>query len=172
MLQHSRGSSGNKELTDINALCDEYLRLAYHGMRAKDKSFHVKLDTQFDSSLEKIVIMPQEIGRVILNLANNAFYAVNEKKKNNLSGYEPVVRVSTRRVENNIEIRMEDNGTGIPQHLVDKIFQPFYTTKAPGEGTGLGLSLAYNIVKAHDGELKVETKANEGTAFVIYLPVT
>ena len=172
MLQHSRSSSGQKEPTDINVLTNEYIRLAYHGMRAKDKSFNVKLDTTLDSSLEKIVIMPQEIGRVILNLVNNAFYAVNEKKKNYSSGYEPMVTVSTHRVGNNIEIRVKDNGTGIPQKITDKIFQPFFTTKGPGQGTGLGLSLAYDIItKGHGGELKVDSKEGEGSEFIIHLPI-
>ena len=171
MLQHSRGSSGKKELTNINALCDEYLRLAYHGMRAKDKSFNVKLNTNFDSGIEKINLMPQEIGRVILNLVNNAFYAVAEKKKNYSNGYEPMVTVSTKRVENKVEIRVKDNGMGIPQNLVDKIFQPFFTTKGPGQGTGLGLSLAYDIItNGHGGELKLETKEGEGSEFIIRLP--
>jgi two-component system, NtrC family, sensor kinase len=172
MLEHSRASPGNKEPTDINAMCDEYLRLAYHGMRAKDKTFNVKLNTQFDTSIDKITLVPQEIGRVILNLANNAFYAVTEKAKNCFNGFEPTVTVSTKKLGNKIEIRVKDNGVGIPQNLIDKIFQPFFTTKAAGQGTGLGLSLAYDIItKAHGGEIKVETKENEGTAFIIYLPV-
>ena len=172
MLQHSRASTGHKELTDVNALCDEYLRLAYHGMRAKDKSFNVTLKTHFDSSIEKIILNPQEMGRVILNLVNNAIYAVTERKKISPNGYEPMVMVSTAKFGNKIEIRVEDNGQGIPQNLVDKIFQPFFTTKAAGQGTGLGLSLAYDIIKAHGGDIKVETKENEGVAFMIYLPVS
>jgi two-component system, NtrC family, sensor kinase len=172
MLQHSRASSGNKEPTNINAMCDEYLRLAYHGMRAKDKTFNVKLNTHFDSSIGKIILVPQEIGRVILNLANNAFYAVTEKAKNCSTGYEPIVTVSTGKLENKIEIRVKDNGVGIPQNLIDKIFQPFFTTKAAGQGTGLGLSLAYDIItKGHGGELQLETKEGEGSEFIIQLPV-
>jgi len=140
MLQHSRSSSGQKELTDINALCDEYLRLSYHGLRAKDKSFNAKFETDFDTSLPKINVVPQEIGRVILNLINNAFYAVSERKKLNEPGYEPTVIVSTRKERDKVEIKVKDNGTGIPKNVVDKIFQPFFTTKPTGSGTGLGLS--------------------------------
>ncbi len=171
MLQHSRSSSGQKELTDINALCDEYLRLSYHGLRAKDKSFNAKFETDFDTSLPKINVVPQEIGRVILNLINNAFYAVSERKKLNEPGYEPTVIVSTRKERDKVEIKVKDNGTGIPKNVVDKIFQPFFTTKPTGSGTGLGLSLSYDIVtKGHGGELKVETKEGGGSEFVIFLP--
>jgi signal transduction histidine kinase len=171
MLQHSRTSSGQKELTDINALCDEYLRLAYHGLRAKEKDFNATFETEFDASVEKINVVPQDIGRVLLNLVNNAFYAVNEKAKLSASSYQPIAKVSTRKLNNKIEIRVEDNGTGIPQKVVDKIFQPFFTTKPTGQGTGLGLSLSYDIIKAHNGEIKVEAKGSEGTAFIIQLPV-
>jgi two-component system, NtrC family, sensor kinase len=171
MLQHSRTSSGQKELTDINALCDEYLRLSYHGLRAKDKSFNAKFETSLDETVGKINIMPQEIGRVILNLINNSFYAVNEKKKTAGENYEPTVTVSTKRINNTVEIKVTDNGTGIPQKAIDKIFQPFFTTKPTGQGTGLGLSLSYDIItKAHGGTLAVETKENEGTSFIINLP--
>ncbi len=177
MLQHSRSSSGIKEPTDINALADEYLRLSYHGLRAKDKSFNATMETDFDSSIGNINIIPQDIGRVILNLINNAFYAVNEKKQMNIPGYKPTVSVSTKLVispsayggQKRIELKVADNGNGIPQIVLDKIFQPFFTTKPSGQGTGLGLSLSYDIVKAHGGELKVETKENEGTAFIIQL---
>jgi len=169
MLQHSRTSSGQKELTDINALCDEYLRLSYHGLRAKDKSFNAKFETDFDSSLPKINVVPQEMGRVILNLINNAFYAVNEKAKRLPKDYEPTVIVSTRRELNKAIITVADNGDGIPAAIKDKIFQPFFTTKPTGQGTGLGLSLSYDIVKAHGGELKVETRDGEMTAFIITL---
>jgi len=173
MLQHSRASSGQKEPTDINNLADEYLRLAFHGLRAKDKSFNAKFETEFDNSIEKINIIPQDIGRVILNLINNAFYAVTEKKKVNTNGYEPVVTVSTKKDSSKIEIKVKDNGNGIPQKVLDKIFQPFFTTKPTGQGTGLGLSLAYDIVtKGHGGELKVETKEGEGSEFIIQLPVS
>jgi len=171
MLQHSRSSSGIKEPTDINALADEYLRLAYHGLRAKDKSFNVSFKTDFDNSIGKINIIPQDIGRVILNLINNAFYAVDEKKKLNQDGYEPTVSVSTKRNNGKVEIKVSDNGKGIPQKILDKIFQPFFTTKPTGQGTGLGLSLSYDIVKAHGGELKVETKEGAGSNFIIHLPV-
>jgi len=170
MLQHSRSSSGVKEPTDINALCDEYLRLAYHGLRAKDKSFNAITKTEFDNTIGKINVMPQEIGRVILNLINNAFYAVDEKKKTANDGYEPTVIVSTKKEKDKIEVRVEDNGNGIPQKVLDKIFQPFFTTKPTGQGTGLGLSLAYDIVKAHGGEIKVDTKEKEGSEFIILLP--
>lgn len=171
MLQHSRSSSGQKELTDINALCDEYLRLAYHGLRAKDKSFNAKFETDFDSSAGKINVMPQELGRVILNLINNAFYAVNERKAKGEDEYEPTVSVSTKKIGDKVELRVKDNGTGIPQKVVEKIFQPFFTTKPTGQGTGLGLSLSYDIVtKGHGGELKVETKEGDGTTFIILLP--
>jgi len=170
MLQHSRTSSGQKEMTDINALADEYLRLAYHGLRAKDKSFHAKFETDFDSSSTMANIMSQDVGRVILNLINNAFYAVTEKAKQNISGYEPTVIVSTKNINGKIEIKVKDNGNGIPQKIMDKIFQPFFTTKPSGQGTGLGLSLSYDIVKAHGGEIKVNTKEGQGTEFVIKLP--
>jgi len=171
MLQHSRTSSGAKEPTDINALCDEYLRLAYHGLRAKDKSFTAKFETRFDATIPKINVVPQDMGRVILNLINNAFYAVTEKRKQHLENYEPTVTVSTKKENDTIIISIEDNGTGIPQQLVDKIFQPFFTTKPTGSGTGLGLSLSYDIVKAHGGILKVESKEGEGTTFIIQLPI-
>jgi len=177
MLQHSRTSSGQKEMTDINALCDEYLRLSYHGLRAKDKSFNAKFETDFDTSLPKINVVPQEIGRVILNLINNAFYAVNERKKLNEPGYEPTVWIKTTQKTpptgggKGIFVSVKDNGTGIPEKIKDKIFQPFFTTKPTGSGTGLGLSLSYDIVtKGHGGELKVETKEGEGSEFVIFLP--
>jgi signal transduction histidine kinase len=170
MLQHSRSSSGVKESTDINALADEYLRLSYHGLRAKDKSFYAKMETDFDNSIGKINIIPQDIGRVLLNLYNNAFYAVNQQKSNNLISYEPTVSVTTKKSENHVLITISDNGNGIPQKIKDKIFQPFFTTKPTGQGTGLGLSLSYDIVKAHGGEIKVESKEGEGSTFVIQLP--
>tara|TARA_R110002167_G_scaffold253623_3_gene459947 strand:- start:80 stop:5902 length:5823 start_codon:yes stop_codon:yes gene_type:complete len=171
MLQHSRSSSGTKEPTDINALCDEYLRLAYHGLRAKDKSFNADFKTDLDESLKKINVIPQDMGRVILNLITNAFYAVNEKKLSNNDHYKPSVSVSTLKKKNAIEIRVKDNGNGIPQKVLDKIFQPFFTTKPTGQGTGLGLSLSYDIIKTHGGELKVETKEGEGTEFIVVLPI-
>lgn len=170
MLQHSRSSSGVKEATDINKLADEFLRLAYHGLRAKDKSFNASLKTDFDSRLGKISVVSEEIGRVILNLLNNAFYAVTERKKLKMEGYEPFVSIVTRLVDDHVEIQVSDNGNGIPQKVMDKIFQPFFTTKPAGQGTGLGLSLSYDIIKAHGGELRVETKEGEGTEFTIVLP--
>ena len=174
MLQHSRTNSNKKEPTDINALADEYFRLAYHGMRAKDKVFNSAIKSDYDESIGLIKIISQDIGRVILNLITNAFYAVMEKKKHQSAenGYEPTVTVSTKKVGNKIEVRVRDNGTGIPQKALDKIFQPFFTTKPTGQGTGLGLSLSYDIVtKGHGGELKVETREGEYTEFVIILPV-
>ncbi len=172
MLQHSRTSSGQKEPTDINKLADEYLKLAYHGLRARDKSFNANLKTEFDNSIGKINVAPQEIGRVILNVINNAFYAVNEKQKQNVHGYEPTVAITTAKRNGKVEIRVKDNGIGIPQKIVDKIFQPFFTSKPAGQGTGLGLSLAYDIIaKGHGGELKVDTKESEGSEFIIWLPL-
>jgi signal transduction histidine kinase len=173
MLQHSRSSSGIKEPTDINALADEYFRLAYHGLRAKDKSFNATMKTDFDESIGNLKIIPQDIGRVILNLITNAFYVVDEKK-NALAisagqTYEPTVSVSTKKVNDKVLISVKDNGNGIPQKVLDKIFQPFFTTKPTGQGTGLGLSLAYDIIKAHGGELKVQTKEGEGSEFTISL---
>jgi signal transduction histidine kinase len=170
MLQHSRTSSGQKEPTDINALAEEYLRLAYHGCRAKDKSFNATTKTDFDSSIGKINVFPEEIGRVILNLINNAFYTVSERRRQTAGAYEPTVTVTTVKRNGKVEIRIKDNGNGIPQKIADKIFQPFFTTKPTGQGTGLGLSLAYDIVKAHGGELKVETQEGEGSQFVIIIP--
>jgi two-component system NtrC family sensor kinase len=172
MLQHSRATTGKKEPTDINALADEYLRLSYHGLRAKDKSFNATLQTDFDATIGKVNIVPQDIGRVLLNLFNNAFYALTEKKKQQGEEYEPIVSVSTEKLNNEIEIRVKDNGIGIPQKVVDKIFQPFFTTKPTGQGTGLGLSLSYDIIKAHGGEIKVETKEGEGSEFNVQLPTT
>ena len=170
MLQHSQSSTGKKELTDINKLADEYLRLSYHGLRAKDKSFNAKFETDFDPSIEKINVVPQDIGRVLLNLINNAFYAVNEKQKQNLNGYEPTVTVATAKRDGKVEIKVKDNGNGIPQKVLDKIFQPFFTTKPTGQGTGLGLSLAYDIVKAHGGQINVENKEGDGAKFIIHFP--
>ncbi|KAF0132054.1 MAG: integral membrane sensor signal transduction histidine kinase [Bacteroidetes bacterium] len=171
MLQHSRSSNGVKELTDINALADEYLRLSYHGLRAKDKSFNADFNNEFDESLPEINIIPQDIGRVLLNLINNAFYAVAEKQRSmtELDNYEPTVTISTKNLSENIEISVKDNGNGIPEEIKKKIFQPFFTTKPTGQGTGLGLSLAYDIIKAHGGELKLETREGEGSEFIIRL---
>lgn len=171
MLQHSRAGSGKKELTDINALADEYVRLSYHGLRAKDKSFNAKFETDFDNSVGPVEVVPQEIGRVLLNLINNAFYAVSEKEKQLDGTYEPTVWITTKKQEDKVEIKVKDNGNGIPHRVLDKIFQPFFTTKPPGQGTGLGLSLSYDIItKAHGGEFSVETKDGEGTTFTVSLP--
>ncbi len=178
MLQHSRSSSGVKEPTDINVLAEEYLRLAYHGLRAKDKSFNATMKTDFDEAIGHINIIPQEIGRVILNLITNAFYVVDEKKKSGIenlpagqAGYEPTVSVSTKKTGDKVEIKVADNGNGIPQKVLGKIFQPFFTTKPTGQGTGLGLSMSYDIVtKGHSGELKVVTDEGVGSEFIIILP--
>lgn len=181
MLQHSRSSTGKMELTDINALSDEYLRLSYHGLRAKDKSFNANFTTDFDSSIGKINIVPQDIGRVLLNISNNAFFAVREKQQLNENGYVPTVTVSTKKVNNNVRISIRDNGNGIPDNIKDKIFQPFFTTKPTGSGTGLGLSTSYDIVNAHGGTITVhslseatEPEGNEGTGteFIIELPIS
>jgi signal transduction histidine kinase len=172
MLQHSRSSSNKKEPTDINALTDEYLRLAYHGMKAKDKSFNVNIKSELDSTIEKVNVIQQDIGRVILNLITNAFYVVSEKKQLKGDNYEPIVIVSTKKAGDKVLISVSDNGNGIPQKVLDKIFQPFFTTKPAGQGTGLGLSLSYDIItKGHGGEIKVETKEGEGSVFIISLPV-
>jgi signal transduction histidine kinase len=171
MLQHSRSSGAAKELTDINKLADEYLRLSYHGLRAKDKSFNADFKTELDNSIGKINVIPQDIGRVLLNLINNAFYATNEKKKTADENYKPLVSVLTKKINNHIEIAVADNGKGIPQKIADKIFQPFFTTKPTGSGTGLGLSLSYDIIKAHGGEIKVESREGEGSVFIIRLTV-
>ena len=172
MLQHSRSGSEKKEPTDINVLADEYLRLAYHGMKAKDKSFNVDVRSDFDPGIEKVNVIQQDIGRVILNLITNAFYVVTEKKKLKGDKYEPIVTLSTKKAGDSIWISVRDNGNGIPQKVLDKIFQPFFTTKPAGQGTGLGLSLSYDIItKGHGGEIKVETKEGEGSVFIISIPV-
>ena len=171
MLQHSRSSSGKKEPTDINSLTEEYLRLAFHGLRAKDKSFNAKFETNLDQSIGNINVIPQDIGRVILNLINNAFYAVSEKKNKSNNGYEPTVLITTKKINDKIELKVKDNGEGISPKVLDKIFQPFFTTKPTGQGTGLGLSLSYDIItKGHGGDIKVETKEGEGSEFIISLP--
>jgi two-component system NtrC family sensor kinase len=170
MLQHSRSSTGEKEHTDINALADEYLRLAYHGLRAKDKSFNATLHTDFDASLKTVALVPQDMGRVILNLLTNAFYAVQKKTTEQIEGFEPTVGISTKKKKNSVEIRVTDNGNGMPEAVKEKIFQPFFSTKPTGEGTGLGLSMSYDIIKAHGGEIEVRSKENTGTTFVIQLP--
>jgi signal transduction histidine kinase len=151
-------------------LTDEYLRLAYHGLRAKEMSFNARMKTDYDESIGPMDLIAQEIGRVILNLISNAFYAVSEKKKLQIEGYEPTVSVSTKQVKDQIEISISDNGTGIPEKLLDKIFQPFFTTKPTGQGTGLGLSLSYDIIRSAGGQLNVETREGEGTRFTIILP--
>jgi signal transduction histidine kinase len=171
MLLHSRTSTGKKEPTDINALADEYLRLSYHGLRAKDKGFNANFTSDLDERIGEMEVVPQDIGRVLLNLYNNAFYAVNKKKKQGNVAFEPLVSVTTKRVGNKIELSVKDNGIGIPQRVLDKIFQPFFTTKPTGQGTGLGLSLSYDIIKAHGGEFKVETKEGEFAEFIIQLPI-
>jgi signal transduction histidine kinase len=171
MLEHSRKSTGEKESTDINALCDEYLRLAYQSMKAKDNNFNATMETHFDPNLPKIDIIPQDIGRVVLNLINNAFYAVNERSKKGEKGYEPTVSITTLLTANSqLLIAIKDNGSGIPDTIKDKIFQPFFTTKPTGQGTGLGLSLSYDIVKAHGGIMEVQSSNGVGSDFIITLP--
>jgi signal transduction histidine kinase len=176
MLQHSRTNTGQKEPTDINALADEFLRLSYHGLRAKDKTFNADFKAELNADLPLIQAVPQDIGRVFLNLINNAFYACNEHaKKNAESGntdvYKPMVVVSTEKIDNNIEIKVKDNGSGISEENLEKIFQPFFTTKPTGKGTGLGLSLAYDIItKGHGGSMDVESIEGEGTTFIVKLP--
>jgi len=153
-------------------LADEYLRLAYHGLRAKDKSFNAHLVTDFDENIDTINVIPQDLGRVILNLLTNAFYVVNEKKKSGLENYEPTVSISTKKIKDNLEIKVTDNGNGMPNSVKEKIFQPFFTTKPTGLGTGLGLSLSYDIIiKGHGGKLNVETEEGQGTTFIIHLPL-
>ncbi|HSU29076.1 MAG TPA: ATP-binding protein, partial [Chitinophagaceae bacterium] len=170
MLQHSRSGNVQKELTDINALADEYLRLSYHGLRAREKTFNAQIKSELDPAAGKVNIIPQEIGRVLLNLFNNAFYAVSDKAKMKIDGYEPTVTVKTKKSGDKVLIAVKDNGNGIPERIREKIFQPFFTTKPTGQGTGLGLSLSYDIVKTHGGEIRVETKEVEGTEFIITLP--
>ena len=173
MLEHARATPGEKVPTDLNALADEYLRLAYHGLRAKDSDFQCELITDFDPNLGKVVVAPAELGRVLLNLFNNAFYAVRQRAVLAADQtYTPTVWVSTHRLDGKVEIEVRDNGTGMPPEVVEKIFQPFFTTKPTGEGTGLGLSLSYDIVtKGHGGTLRVESCVGEGTEFVVELPV-
>lgn len=172
MLQHTRGGDSEKKSTNINALVDEYFLLAYHGLRAKDKSFNVTIHTDFDPRVGEVDIVPQEIARVVLNLVNNAFYAVSVKNHEQPGKFEPTVTVSTKLESNRILILVKDNGTGIPQRIKDKIFQPFYTTKGPGTGTGLGLYLSYEIIKSHEGEIKVESEEGVGTEFTVIIPLT
>jgi two-component system, NtrC family, sensor kinase len=171
MLQHSRVSTGAKEQTDLNALADEYLRLSFQGFRAKEHSFNATMKTDFDQSIGRINIIPQDIGRVLLNLYNNAFYAVSERTKQKPESYEPIVSVTTKKSNGKVEIIIRDNGNGIPQKVKDKIFQPFFTTKPTGQGTGLGLSLSYDIVRAHGGEFKVASEEGNGAEFVVYIPI-
>jgi two-component system, NtrC family, sensor kinase len=172
MLQHSRASNGVKEPTDVNKLADEYLRLAYHGLRAKDKSFNAELITHFADKLPPVNIVPQDIGRVLLNMFTNAFYAVHQKQKKSDGSYKPEVTLTTMAEKKQVLIKVRDNGTGIPEHIKDKIMQPFFTTKPTGEGTGLGLSLSYDmVVKGHGGNIAIETKEGEFTEFVIFLPL-
>jgi signal transduction histidine kinase len=172
MLQHSRSGDGKKEPTDLNALADEYLRLAYHGLRAKDNAFNASMETDFDPDLAKVKVVPQDIGRVLLNLITNAFHAVGDRKETSSEGYEPTVWVKTRKTKSGVEISVRDNGSGIPDAIRDKIFQPFFTTKPTGEGTGLGLSMSYDIVtKGHGGQLTMESEEGEGTQFLLILPI-
>jgi len=184
MLEHSRAGNDKKHPTDINSMADEYLRLAYHGIRAKDKSFNADFKADLDENLPKVNVIGQDIARVVLNLINNAFYACAERSRREESAksfeasvmgdqnYKPEVTVMTKKFDDKVEINVQDNGSGIPDNVLKKIYQPFFTTKPSGEGTGLGLSLSYDIItKGHDGELKVETKENKGTNFMILLPL-
>lgn len=171
MLQHSRSNAGQKEPTDINALVDEYLRLSYHGLRARDKTFNATLKTDYDKTLPKINLVRQDFGRVILNLFTNAFYSITEKKERYKENFEPTVFVSTKKVNGQLEIRIRDNGDGISQAILDKVFQPFFTTKPTGQGTGLGLSLSLDIIRAHSGSIKVETEEGSFAEFIILLPM-
>jgi two-component system NtrC family sensor kinase len=171
MLQHSQYSAGQKEPTNINTLADEYLRLSSHGLRAKDNSFNVTMETSFDQSIPKVNIIPQDIGRVFLNLLTNAFYSVTEKKKLHPENYNPTISVSTKKLTDKMQVIIRDNGMGIPKKVLDKIFQPFFTTKPAGQGRGLGLSLSYDMIKVHGGELKVDTKEGEFAEFSFYLPL-
>ena len=171
MLQHSRKDAGTRVSTDINALCDEYIRLSFHGLRAREKGFNVDFKMDFDQTIGQIGIVPQDIGRVLLNIYNNAFYAVHEKAIQQKNGFLPMILVSTKKLGDRIQIAIKDNGNGVSKKVIDKIFQPFFTTKPAGRGTGLGLSLSYDIIKAHGGEIKVNTKEGEGTEFVIELSV-
>jgi len=169
MLQHSKASTGQREVVNMNELCEEYLRLAFHGLRAKDKSFQADYKTDFDANVAELPIVRQDFGRVLLNIINNAFFAVNEKKKQADANYQPLVTVRTVRTGDLVEIFIADNGNGIPKGIQDKIFQPFFTTKPTGQGTGLGLSISYDIVKSHGGELFVTSEEGEGTTFRILL---
>jgi two-component system NtrC family sensor kinase len=170
MLAHSRSNTGEHQATNLNALCDEYLRLAYHGLRAKDNTFNCELITDFDPVLGLVKVVPQEIGRVLLNLFNNAFYTVQEKQKMTMD-YQPKVTVRTKNLSDKVEIRVIDNGKGMTESVKDKLFQPFFTTKPTGEGTGLGLSMSYDIItKGHGGTLKVESQPGKGSEFIVILP--
>jgi len=171
MLRHSRGSSGQKEPTNINQLAGEFLALAYHGFRAKDKNINLSLHSEFDESVGQVKIIPEDLGRVLLNLFNNAFYAVSEKKKTTVGNYEPGIILKTKKGMGKIEISVKDNGMGISQQVINKIFQPFFTTKPAGQGTGLGLSMSYDMIKSHGGDLKVVTHEGEGAEFIIVIPV-
>lgn len=171
MLQHSRRNNGQKELTDVNALVDEFLRLSYHGLRAKDKSFNALMETDFDPAIGQLALLPQDIGRVLLNLFNNAFYSVQQKKSLKGAGFEPTVYVATKKSAEGVQIIVRDNGMGIPKKVFDKIYQPFFTTKPTGEGTGLGLSMSYDIItKGHGGTLNAKTQEGKFAEFNILLP--
>lgn len=170
MLQHSRKQMGEMELTNINELADEYLKLSYHGYRAKNKAFNCSIQTAFDDSITSINIIPQEIGRILINLFNNAFYSTAQKKLEGIAGYEPIVSLATVKTADTVKVIIKDNGLGIAQKYIDKIYQPFFTTKPTGEGTGLGLSMSYDIIKAHQGKLFVESKEGEFASFTIELP--
>jgi len=171
MLLHSRGKPGEKQKTNLNDLLAEYLNLAYHGFRAQDSSFNVKMETNYDKTIEPINVVPQNISRVFLNIFNNACYSVNEKSKEKKDSYNPILSVTTKNLGEKIEIRIKDNGKGIPQEILDKVFNPFFTTKPAGKGTGLGLSLSYDIVvQEHGGDMKVDSAVGEYAEFIITIP--
>jgi signal transduction histidine kinase len=171
MLLHSRGTSGEKCLTDLNDLLDQYVTLAYHGLRAQDKDFNITIEKDYDNSIEKINVVPQDISRVFLNLVNNACYAANDKKRMNGNDFVPVLKVSTRNLKDKVEIHIKDNGNGIPNSIKENIFNPFFTTKPTGEGTGLGLSISYDIVtKIHGGDISFKSEEGKYTEFTITLP--
>ncbi|AWV96981.1 sensor histidine kinase [Arcticibacterium luteifluviistationis] len=172
MLEHSRSSSGIKEMVELNKICDEYIRLSYHGLRAKDKSFNSDFKTILDPKVENLEVVPQDFGRVLLNILNNAFHAVKSMTKNNIEGYKPIVTIATEKLKDKIKITIKDNGIGISEENKLKIFQPFFTTKPSGEGTGLGLSLSHDIIIAHGGEIELKSKPNEGSEFILTLPIT
>jgi signal transduction histidine kinase len=172
MLMHSRAGSGDRQPTDLNALLAQYCNLAYHGFRAQDNSFNVTFENDYDPSLGMVRVVAQDVGRVFLNIISNACYAIHEKSKTSRLNYSPMIRLTTRKVSDQVEIRIRDNGTGVPGSIRDKLFQPFFTTKPPGSGTGLGLSISYDIVvRGHQGNIAVDSEDGKYAEFVITLPM-